>query len=671
MSDKLWLDFETSSAIEIETNGLDRYVKDHSTKVLMLGYALGDDPVQLWEPHKSSFPYELAEMLEDPLVTKCAYNAGFERNVFRSVLHNNIPIHEWFDVMIQARHLSIPGSLDQVCGVLGLPESEAKIADGKRLINMFSYPVYEARDTLFGCEQARFRDWETDPADWELFRAYCIRDVEAERAIHKKMAEFPLPAIEQQGWILDQKINDRGVPVDLTLVRNALHIADQAKYALDLRMKKITGLDNPQSVQQLLAWAVKQGYPFHSMGKVWVQRALDGKDITDDCREVFKLRQQASKTSWSKFEAIQNIVSSDGCARNQFSYLGSARAGRWAGRDIQWQNLPRPTPQVEKKMDLAVELVRAGKYDQIKRQFPNEMDVVSSVIRPAFRAPDGYEFDIADLNAIENRAVGWETDCQPILDVFRNGLDPYKDFGTRLFKKPYSEITKDERQTSKPAVLGAAYRLSGGEEGVDKFGNPIKTGLWGYAASMGIHITQEQSIESVKIFRDNFKEVTRAWYNLEDAAIATVYDGSPREICRVVFQLCNGVMRVVLPSGRSLHYINPKVENREFFGKMKATLTYDGQQQETKQWGTIPTHGGKLLENITQAIARDILLHGMQLAEKMGIWIVAHVHDELISLRKDKSRLNDLINCMSVVPDWAPGLILGADGFSSQYYKKA
>jgi DNA polymerase len=668
--DRLWVDFESKSTVDLEVHGLDRYAKDPSTQVLLLGHALNDEPVQVWEPHLAPFPVELEEQLQDPFIVKSAFNVAFERNIFRYVLGRDIPVDEWSDIMIQARHLSITGGLDQVCEVLGLKENEAKIADGKRLIDMFCYPVCEAREeTLFGAQSAIFRDWSTDPEDWRRFKEYCARDVEAERAAFKKMARFPLPDNEQRGWILDQIINERGVPVDLELVRNALHISDQAKYALDLRMKKITGLDNPQSPKQLMEWAKKQGYPFNSMGKIWIQRAIDSKEISEDCREVFKMRQQASKTSWAKLEAIQNIVSADGRVRHQFAFLGSTRAGRWSGRDIQMQNLPKPSPAIEKNLELAVELVRAGQYDQIKQKFPNEMDVVSGVIRAAFRAPSGQTFDIADLNAIENRVLGWITGCGAILDVFRKKLDPYKDFATRLYKIAYEAVTKDQRTISKPAVLGAGYRLSGGEEAIDKWGNPIKTGLWGYAWAMGIQITQEDAHYSVQVFREAYKEVVQGWYDLENTALRIIQGDGPREVCKCEFRMRGRVLEVELPSGRCLHYIDPKIESFEFFGKMKPMLTYSGQTIDTKQWNRIKTHGGKLTENLCQAIARDVLLHGLQLADRQGIQIVAHIHDEAVAL-SDTSRLTDLIACMSEVPKWANGLILGADGFSSTYYKK-
>lgn len=672
MTDFLFLDFESRSEIDLEERGLDNYARSPSTSVLLQSYALNKDEPFLWQPHLEPFPAILSEILDDPFVKKVSWNAGFERNIYKHVLDRDIPINEWLDPMIYARHCSIPGSLAAASEVLGLGIDSAKITDGERLIQIFCEPVCEARqETLFGSEPAIFRNWDTDPEDWKKFCDYCRQDVIAERAILRKLInKFPLPEIEMRGWYLDQAINERGIPTDPILIQNALHIAEQTKYALELRMKKITGLDNPNSRDQLLEWAKKEKYLYNSMGKVWVQSAISGSDISDNCREVFLMRQQASKTSWAKFETIQNIVSSDGRLRNQFSFLGSSRCGRWNGRDVQMLNLSKPTKEIESKLERVVGLVRLGKYDVIKQEFNNEMDVVSGVVRAAFRAPDGQMFDIADLSAIENRGIGWETNCAAILDVFRQGKDPYKDFAARLYKIPYDAVTKEQRTIGKPGTLGCGYRLSGGEEGVDKWGNPIKTGLWGYSHAMGIFISRDDSHLSVQVFREAFPQVVHAWYDLENAIMDIVCGGPPATVCKVYFEMVDGVLVSRLPSGRCLHYIEPRIDQMEFFGKMKPTITYMGQDSVTKQWIRISTHGGKLLENITQAIARDVLLHGMLLADEAGLEIVLHCHDELGILRGTESKLDELIRCMSTVPKWAPGLILGAAGFSSQYYKK-
>jgi DNA polymerase len=670
----LFLDFETRSEIDLEVRGLHNYATHPSTRVLLLAYALNKEEPKLWQADIEPFPAELSELLDDPFVHKVSWNAGFERSIFRYVLKRDIPIPEWLDPSIWARHVSIPGSLADACEVLGLSDELAKMGEGARLIDKFCSPATEAQeDTLYGRMPAVFRDRYTDPEDWKLFCSYCLQDVKAEREILRKLMIYPLPRIEQQGWCVDQIINERGIPIDPLLVENALHIAEQTKDVLLLRMKKIAGLDNANSRSQLLAWAQQHGYPFKSMGKQWIERALAGNKIDDDCREVFELRQQAGKTSASKLQAIRDIVNEDGRVRGQFNYLGSSRAGRWSGRDIQPHNLPRPVSKdIEKRMDLAVELLRGAKFDRIKAEFSNEIDVVTSCIRAAFRAQPGKKFLISDLSAIENRGIGWICSCKEILEVFEKGLDPYIDFATKMFKVPYDKVTKDQRQTAKPAVLGAGYRLSGGEEGEDRFGNAIKTGLWGYCLNYGVEMTREDAHFAVDVFREEYDAVVNFWYALENVSHAVVRGQKATELGPLVFEMCHGVLMIHLPSGRRLHYIDPRIENREFYGKMKPTLIYKGRQQQSKAWVDITTHGGKLLENVTQAISRDFLLNGMMEAERRGLPIVLHVHDELVAEVDEDSPLTykDLEACMEVRPKWAPQFPLKSAGFESVYYKK-
>lgn len=675
MTDFLFLDFESRSEIDLEERGLDNYVHSPSTSVLLLAYALNKDEPAIWEPHKQAFPAILEELLDDPFTKKVAWNAGFERSIFKYVLDRDIPINEFVDPMTLARQLSIPGNLEQASEVLQLEDS-GKIEDGQRLIDMFCKPVCEAREeTLFGSEPAVFRDWNTDPEDWERFKLYCLGDVIAERAALRKLIKFPLTEMDKKGWELDQVINERGIYRDEQLVSNALHIAEQTKYELGLRMKKVTKLDNPNSRDQLLAWAKQRGYPHNSLGKVWVEDALAGKKINEECREVFLLRQQSSKTAWAKYETIQQLVSSDGRLRNQFSFLGASRTGRWSAAPggVQLHNLPRGTKEVEKKYDLAVNLIRSGKYDRIKQEFSNDMDVVTSCIRAAFCAAPGHKLLISDLSAIENRVIGYIARCQAILDVFLKGLDPYIDFATKMYKIPYEQVTKEQRQISKPAVLACGFRLSGGDDITDRFGNAAKSGLYGYAANYGVDMSKEDAAYAVDLFRKTYKEVVTCWYDLENACFAVVRDGvKTKTVGPLTFEMFDGVLLMHLPSGRRLHYIGAKIEDREFFGKMKPTLIYQGKNAVTKQWDEIATNGGHIIENGTQAMARDLLLHGLMLAEEAGYPIVLHCHDELVVEVPENTHLTleGLEQCMSVTPSWCAGLPLSAEGFESLYYRK-
>lgn len=683
--DRLHLDFETRSELDLKICGLDNYVKHPSTRVLMLGYALNDDPVEVWEPHFGSMPAKLRGDLEDITVTKIAWNTPFEYNVFKYVLKMHLPLFMWDDPVNRALMLSMPKHLKDACEVLKLPPELAKNPEGKRLIKFFSMPAQIRKDDkLFGSSTSVFRDWMTNPEEWEKFKKYCIQDVVAEREIDKLLSKFPLPEKEFQTWLLDQEINERGLPVDLELVKGTNNVAEAEKERLRSELQEITGLENSNSVPQLLAWAQMEGYPFGSLAKHLVQRALAGEgNLTPTAKRALILRGQTAKTSDSKLDKIAEAVSSDGRLRNQYGFLGAAKTGRWASYHVQLANLPRPTKEVEKNLDRAIDLLRRESQIDLALDFPNILEVVSSIIRSLFKAPNGSRFVIADLAAIENRMIGWLAQSEAILKVFRDNRDPYLDFAAVLHGRDYQELItaykagdpaiKAMRQQVKPAVLGCGYRLSGGEEVENKDGDLIKTGLWGYAAQMHIEITQEFAISAVKLWRERYKEVVSFWYALEEAAKCAVLGKEPQRVGFVEF-ICKSdkLLSIKLPSGRSLHYIRPEYQMLDFKGNEKETLTYEGTDAVTHQWTRLKTHGGKLLENLSQAISRDILVHGMTLAAKAGFQIVGHVHDEIITEVQwdDPHSLEQLIKCMTDTPSWAPGLPLGADGFESEVYKK-
>lgn len=675
------LDYETRSEIPLDERGLDNYSRDKSTSVILAAYAEGDHKVKLWEPHLSPMPTELKDALTDPWVQVHAWNSAFELAITRYVLKIHKPASEWVDPMSFARYLSLPGSLEDVGEILKIGEA-AKMKEGKRLINLFCEPELPAgRPTLFGLSEATFRDWRSDPADWDLFGQYCKQDVVAERTIEKKLVRFHLPDDERETWLLDSKINARGIPVDLDLVRGAKLIADREMERLRLKLHNLTHLDNTNSNSQMLKFLQKNcGYPFASLGKAFVGRAMEGEGgLSDLGREILEIRKMTSKSSLNKFEVIANTVSDDGRLRNQFVYYGAARTGRWSGRDAQLQNLPRPTKEVENKMDRAVELVRKVDYEAITKEFSQPLDVASSVIRAGFRAPEGFELVVADLGSIETRVVGFVARCKAILDIFEKGQDAYLMFGTRMFNKPYDQVTKEERQKAKAPVLGCGFGLGGGEEQTTESGDVIRTGLWGYAQAMGVELTQAESAQAVKVYRETYPEVPVLWKELHEGAVSAIrHPGKLFEVGPLGFE-CMGkkVLRMILPSGRALHYINPKVETRERDGKYGpykvAEISYDGKDQTTHSWGMCFLIGSKICENAVQAIARDVLVSGMKEATKIGFKIVLHVHDEIGALVPIGSSLGlpDLIRCMIVQPWWTNGkLPLSAEGYTGRYYKK-
>ena len=686
------MDFESRSERDLEIVGLDNYARDPSTEALLLAYALDDRTVKLCRPlEDGGLSDDLADLIRSPHIIKSAWNAAFERALLKYLFNIWVPYEQWEDPMVRARSLSMPGALDDVGKILRLRQDMTKLEDGKRLIKLFCEPkVKGGEDTFFGKSEAAFADKETHPADWALFEDYVKRDVVAEREILHKLAKFPLPPREQLVWYLDQKINDVGMPTDLELAVGAGKVADLAVEDFRRQLKELTGCENPNSNDQMLVWLQGQKYTFGSLGKPFVNRALAGEcDLTDLGRKVLEIRQQASKTGYHKLTAIRDIVSADGRLRNQFRYMGAARTARWAGQDVQLQNLPRPTKEVEKRLDRALELLRAADYQTIKKEFAcSPLDVVGSCLRPTFMAPEGKALVASDFSAIENRGLGWVARCQKILDVFLEGRDPYLSFAVDMYGIPYEEMVdehgkpkpeyKDKRQNAKPAVLGAGYQLSGGEEVENEDGDKIRTGLWGYAQAMGVELTRDESHQSVAIFRQTYQEVVDCWYALERAAVSSFRTRQPVECGRCVFD-CVGskLLRVIMPSGRALHYIRPEVYkdtyiDRNQVERQKDVLTYEGIDQKTRVWTRLKAHGGKWMENIVQAIARELLAEAMLRADEAGFKIVGHVHDEIICEVPENSEqaLADLEGVMSVAPAWAEGFPLAAEGWIGKRYRK-
>ena len=424
-----------------------------------------------------------------------------------------------------------------------------------------------------------------------------------------------------------------------------------------------------------------QGYDFGALGKAFVARALAGEcELTEEAVKVLALRKQAAKTSDSKLDAILNNVSSDGRLRNQFAYFGAPRTGRWSGHDFQPQNLPTPSKEVKARLELAAELLRQRDMMALSLEFPNVMEAVTGTIRSAIKAPKGKKLAVCDESAIENRVIGWVTDCQAITQVFIDGKDPYLAFATKMYDESYETLlaefesgNKTRRTNSKPATLGCGFGLGGGDEYETKDHDVVKGGLWGYAWNMGVKLTKEEAHKSVQVFRESYPEVVSFWYDLEALVLSAIRTpGTVHAIGQVSIQ-CFGdkMLRIMLPSGRGLHYIRPRIEKTEVHGRVKDGITVEGKDQKTHKWGRIKTYGGKLTENIVQAIARDVLLNGMLLADERGLQIVGHVHDEIIcEVPEEQDALPLLRECMMTSPPWASDLLLGAEGYEAQVYRK-
>jgi DNA polymerase bacteriophage-type len=706
-------DFETYSEAELGGKmsvGIHNYAAHPSTRALMLAYAFDEEEPKLWFPDSEVIPADLATRLEDPHEEIAAWNSTFERYIFWYVLRIKLAIERFVDPQASARYLSLPGDLEDVGNILRLPADMQKDKEGERLIEMFSKPNKMRKKRG---EEARTyqRTRETDPADWIKFGIYCKRDVIAEREIQRRLTllkVFPLPERERRIWIRDQQINDRGIPTDLMFVKSAFKLATQEKKEALESQNKLTGLENANSRPQLLGWAQDHGYKKKTLKKETVAAELKFNTEMDPiCRQVLEARKAASSTSYKKLSAILRQVSPDGRLRNQFIYMGSARCGRWSGNAVQLQNMARPTPEFEdeKVMTDARQMIYDEDYQKIRDRFGSVLTTVKSCLRTSFVVQPGRKFRVCDLNAIETRVGAWVSGCENLMNVFKEGHDPYLDYAMKMTQIPYEKLNADlhskdpkikaaaklHRQIAKPVVLGCVYRLGGGGMGMKK-GDPIKTGLWGYAENYGVEMTQKQAADNVKIFRDSYPEIPRFWYACEEAVKDVLKEGTVRvkreigpngciKIDKVTLEDRDPILRIQLPSGRFIHYMDASIQSIKMPWKdseekdvYKPSLIYSGINQENHQWEVgVTSHGGKLMENIVQGIARDVIAEDLLICEDVGIEIDAHAHDELIGETEDTMfapGLLDMAEIMGRPIPWLPGLLLAGDGFESDFYRK-
>lgn len=686
---RLHLDYESFSGLDLMKVGVSRYARSSSTEVLMAAYKFSGGDMQQWIPAEGEvIPAEFEDGLQDPEIEKWAWNASFEMNLTKHTLGIPVDVVQWRDTMVLAHYLSMPGKLEKVGEIVKLPEEQRKMGRGKALMRKFSFP----RKPTKANPKTRLL-WSDAFEDWQEYLLYNRNDVEAETAIYHKLERFLPPLEFWEEWHLDQEVNAAGLPINMQMVTNAVRVYTQALNKGQERMNEVTGLANANSGPQLLPWLKEQGYPFNDLKAGHIKRAkerLEDSFTTDfaaihenrDFYEVLSLRQELSRTSIKKFEALLRAVDRDGMLRYVLQFYGAQRTGRWAGRIFQPQNLPRPERMFEARPDFWAEVVEILDLEAFEIVGINLFDLLASVLRPAAQAPKGYLFIDADLNAIENRVLGWLARCKKILDVFEQGRDPYVDFATYLFKEPYEKLfaeykagDKSKRTTAKPGVLGCGYMLGAGQEFENHITGEIEaTGLLGYAWNMGVRsFTQEQSALSVETFRREFEEVKDLWYDLERAMRKCIGTGRKTECDRIRFEMDGRVCKMILPNDRPLHYIEPRIEMRKTpWGEKRETITYMG-LNEKKQWVRIQTHPGKVTENADQAISRDLLVHGMKLARRRGIDIRLHVHDQIVGLSpedKAEEQLKVLIECMEERPKWGLDLPLGSNGTVTRVFAK-
>jgi len=672
----LHFDYETKSRVNLKVHGLARYAAHPSTQIQMVSYAFNDDPVKQWtEDDIDDFPRELIEAIRDPHVLKHAHNAAFERALTAGVLGIETDPRSWRCTMAWAYMLGLPGALERLGPVLRLPPEMLKFASGKKLMRLFMAPRKPTKKMPY-----EWRSAQTHPEEWRGYCGYNVQDTETERFIaNHRLSRFEIVDDEWEVWAIDQEINERGWPIDRLMVENARSMVLEETASLRQRLGELTGLQNPNSDPQFRPWVLQRGYSYGDMRKETVAKALREERLFDDAREALLLRAQLKRTSVKKYETVYDFLSADDRLRNTFQYGGAARTLRWAGRGPQYHNLKKPPKHLEDPVLLRdiIEAIRLKDVEWLVDLYDDPMTALSAVIRGTVRAPEGKILKVADLSAIEACVLAWVARCPSMLQVFREGKDIYKAFGQHVYLKPYDELTKEERNNSKPGALGAGYRLSGGEEKIDeKTGDLKKTGLWGYAENMGIKLTKEESHKSVQVFREIYPEVPTFWYDLERAMKKTINSKQETWVGYIRFDISGPFLRARLPSGRCLHYLRPKIELRDMpYGEPKWTVTYEGMEDngERKFWGRIPTHGGKVTENLCQAIARDVLANGIIEARSEGFIIDGHVHDELVvetDIDDDYLTVALLEDCMTRKQPWMRGLPLSAHGFETPFYRK-
>lgn len=696
------IDFETYCDLDLKQVGLDLYSAHRSCEVLMCAYQIDGGEVKHWDrTKKERMPRDLYDALHDDRYEIWAFNAQFERTILNRVLDIWPPIKRFRCTMVLAFMHSYSGDLAMIAERAGLPADKSKSATGKKLIGMFSKPQKLTRTN----QLTRFTR-ETHPVEWAMFCEYNVQDVVAEAALKQRLwrAKYTIPKREWDFYALDQEINDRGLPIDKLFAERALAMAVARKEELVDEMLALagpnSGITNPGSPAQLLPWLQDRGYPFDDLRKDSVKKVLTADagrrsgelkpkkgelypTLTDDCRTMLKLRLQQARTTPTKYAALIKAMGLDSRMRFVFQFDGASRTGRFAGRRFQPQNLTTMRLGGEDRMHEAVmtictDAIRRDDIDYVKLLRAEPLDALAGLVRSAVRPKKGKKLVIADLSSIESRVIGWVCECDRLLDVFRDGRDAYKDFATELFKVDYAEVTSYMRKMAKPATLGAGYRLGGGEIMDGK-----KTGLWGYAENMGVEMTRKEAHKGVATFRRVYKEIPQTWYALEEAIMKTIRRKEVTRAAKCVFSYEAPYLVCTLPSGRNIFYLKPKIIKRwmEYTNRdtgerervLKDQITYMGKQQNGNGWRRIDSHGGKFIENIVQAIARDILREGLIRAKRFGFNLIGHVHDEIIAeedISTTEFTLDALIHCMTKAIKWCRDLPLGAAGFEGLFYRK-
>ncbi|MGN8678835.1 DNA polymerase [Oscillospiraceae bacterium HCP3S3_F4] len=642
----LSIDIETYSDIPLQKTGVYRYCESPNFEILLFGYSIDSGPVQVVDlACGEHIPKEVLAALEDDSVIKWAFNAAFERVCLSRYL--GYPTGEYLDPeswhcsMVWAATMGLPLSLEGVGAVLGLEKQ--KLTEGKELIKYFCQPCLP---TKANGQRTRNRPFHA-PDKWELFKRYNARDVEVEMGIQQKISKFPVPPQVWEEYDIDQEINDRGVRIDMELVEQAIQMDARSRQELTDAMKRMTALENPNSVQQMKQWLSDNGMETDSLGKKVVAELL--KTAPPELAEVLTLRQQLAKSSVRKYQAMEKTVCSDNRARGMFMFYGANRTGRFSGRNIQLQNLPQNhLPDLAE----ARALVRSGDFDAVELLYEDVPDTLSQLIRTAFIPRDGAQFLVADFSAIEARVIAWFAGETWRQEVFSKGGDIYCASASQMFKVPVEKhgINGHLRQKGKIAELALGY---GGSVGALKAMGALEMGL-----------TEEELPQLVDAWRQSNPNIVKFWWAVDKAVMEAVRYKHTTTDYGLTFSCRSGMLFITLPSGRKLAYVKPKVGTNKFGGEC---ITYEG-IGSTKKWERLDSYGPKFVENIVQATARDILCYAMRTLRCCSI--VMHIHDELVIEADPHMSLDAVCEQMGRTPPWAKGLLLRADGYATPFYKK-
>lgn len=657
MQHHLSIDIETKNSVDITKAGAYRYAQSEDFEILLFAYKYDEEDVQLVDlTVEERIPERILTALMNPNVVKHAYNAAFEWYCLNTAGYRT-PLEQWNCTMIHGLYCGYTAGLDATGKAIGLPQDKQKLSTGKALIRYFCTPCKPTKSN-------GGRSWNLPkhaPEKWELFREYCKQDVVTENEILKRLQAFPVPKEEQRLWRMDILMNAYGVRVDTNLIAGALAIDSHSTECLTAEAFRITGLSNPNSATQLQQWLSGKGVDIPNLQKATVEEYLQREDLPDDARKILKIRQQLGKTSIKKYVAMDTAKGADDRVRGLTQFYGANRTGRWAGRLVQLQNLPR---NYLKTLDYARNLVKDKNYDGIKLLYGNVPDTLSQLIRTAFIPSDGNKFVVADFSAIEARVIAWLAGEQWVNEVFATHGKIYEATASQMFHVPIEKIAKGNpeyslRQKGKVATLALGYQ--GGTAALIAMG----------ALNMGL--AEEELPDIVQRWRSANPRIRDLWYAVEQAALTTMQTAQPQGIYGLIFRYEGDLvygqsfLTVQLPSGRKLFYPKPFLQENQF-GKM--AIHYYTVGQQTRKWEVASTYGGKMTENIVQAIARDCLAETLKRIDRMGLQVVFHVHDEVIIDAPASITVDEICDLMAEPIPWAPGLILKGAGFESDYYMK-